>query len=269
MPATAFWRVFEAEVIQRVLRGAGRGLDLGCGDGAFASVVFPTAPDLRWRGLERDLVDAELARRSGRYEAVDLVRGEEMPYADASFDVVFSNCVLEHVEDLDAVLGHVGRVLAPGGVFVFTVPTETFYEALAIPRWLFRLGLARRRARYLDHLAQRLELRHLLPLDGWREKLAANGLALRAEIPYAPRRAAGAWEWIATLTGGVAWWVAKGRQTPREIQQSAGLAHPGRGWLGAVFYLLLLPVLVFAALDRGAPPFAGRLVVAGRANETA
>ena len=51
---------------------------------------------------------------------------EEMPFEDSSFDVVFSNCVLEHVEGLDDMLAHVGRVLKPGGQFVFTVPTEDF-----------------------------------------------------------------------------------------------------------------------------------------------
>jgi SAM-dependent methyltransferase len=40
------------------------------------------------------------------------------------FDLVISNQVLEHVEDLDAVLHEIHRVLKPGGVFLCLFPTK-------------------------------------------------------------------------------------------------------------------------------------------------
>lgn len=56
-------------------------------------------------------------RRTVRHE--DLCR---LSYADASFDLVLCNDVLEHVYDLEAALAEMGRVLAPGGHLIGTVP---------------------------------------------------------------------------------------------------------------------------------------------------
>jgi len=269
MPATAYWRIYEAEVILRGLRGSGRGLDLGCGDGSFASVLFPAAPELRWTGVELDEVDAELARQSGQYEEVQRVRGEDMPFEDARFDVVFSNCVLEHIEGLDRVLERVGEVLGPGGRFIFTVPSEDFYRAIGIPRLLGALGLPKYRERYIAHLDERLEMRNILTLEEWNEKLERNGMRIETEIPYATRMASTLWEFIATITGGVAYWVAQGATTPRKIQQSAGLVQPDRGWIGSLCFVVLMPLILLSAVQRNRPPYAGRFVVARREEDEA
>ena len=51
-----------------------------------------------------------------------LARSEELPFADASFDLVVSTDVLEHVIDLHATLLEMRRVLKPGGHLVVRVP---------------------------------------------------------------------------------------------------------------------------------------------------
>ena len=40
---------------------------------------------------------------------------EQLPYADASFDVVISNGVIDLIPDKDAVFAEIFRVLTPGG----------------------------------------------------------------------------------------------------------------------------------------------------------
>ena len=47
---------------------------------------------------------------------------QRLTYADASFDVVTSTEVLEHVPDDRRAFAELHRVLRPGGVLVFTVP---------------------------------------------------------------------------------------------------------------------------------------------------
>jgi ubiquinone/menaquinone biosynthesis C-methylase UbiE len=61
-----------------------------------------------------------LVRRAAEHDiALDLrVQGAELlPFADASVDAVISTLVLCTVEDVDAVLAEVKRVLRPGGTF--------------------------------------------------------------------------------------------------------------------------------------------------------
>lgn len=59
------------------------------------------------------LAQATLEHRTLSLHTYD---GRRLPFADGTFDVVCSNAVLEHVEDLDAFVGETDRVLRTGGV---------------------------------------------------------------------------------------------------------------------------------------------------------
>jgi len=60
---------------------------------------------------------------------VDLVaRGERLPFADSSVDVIISNAVLEHVECLDATVSEMNRVLKPGGFAYIEIPFLQHYH---------------------------------------------------------------------------------------------------------------------------------------------
>jgi SAM-dependent methyltransferase len=158
-------------------------LDLGCGDGLFASLLFAgrAAPV----GVDSFRPSLELARRSGAYRALAGADVTALPFRDASFATVFSNCVVEHLDDPASAFAEVRRVLRPGGHFVFTVPSERFKELLFWPRVLSRLGLRALASRYGEMINGLLAQKHLLPAGRWRELLAAAGLrALRLQ-PYA------------------------------------------------------------------------------------
>jgi len=62
--------------------------------------------------------------------------GEQLPYADQSFDCVFCCDVLEHVRDLPRVIAEIARVLKPNGVFIYDTLNRTFISKLvAIKIW--------------------------------------------------------------------------------------------------------------------------------------
>jgi SAM-dependent methyltransferase len=98
-------------------------LDLGSGAGAdvliSAQRVGPTGKAI---GLDMTDEMLDLARANAAAAGVDnveLLKGyiEEIPLADASVDVVISNCVINLAADKGRVLAEAARVLRPGGRF--------------------------------------------------------------------------------------------------------------------------------------------------------
>ncbi|MDT5329349.1 MAG: hypothetical protein QOF31_646 [Mycobacterium sp.] len=99
---------------------AGRLLMIGVGPGTDLIFVPPAVtsvaavePDAAFRRMA-----SALASRRG--VAVDIVEGvaESIPFPDNSFDSVHVGLVLCSVDDVDAALGEIRRVLAPGGRLV-------------------------------------------------------------------------------------------------------------------------------------------------------
>jgi SAM-dependent methyltransferase len=74
---------------------------------------------------------AEILRpASGTYETADLMAPKvdyhvdvtDLPFAAASYDLVFASHVLEHVKDDHLALSEISRILAPGGLAILPVP---------------------------------------------------------------------------------------------------------------------------------------------------
>jgi phosphoethanolamine N-methyltransferase len=117
-----------ADEVARLLEGSDirgcRVLDIGCGLGAIdellvtrfgaATVVGIDIDPHLVRGLNRRIAAAGLADRI-LGEAVD---GGPLPYADGSFDVVFSKDSLVQIPDKPTLFAEVLRVLRPGGRFI-------------------------------------------------------------------------------------------------------------------------------------------------------
>ena len=98
-------------------------LDLGSGAGADVLISAQrVAPDGRAIGLDMTDEMLALARANAAaagVENAEFVKGylEEIPLADASVDVVISNCVINLAADKRVVLAEAARVLKPGGRF--------------------------------------------------------------------------------------------------------------------------------------------------------
>lgn len=249
-PATALWRLFEAEVVIAHLQGHGRGLDLGCGDGALATILFARTPEIRWTGLDIEPRDAALARARNIYERVHVASAEAIPEPDASFDLVFANSALEHMAGLDAVLSEVHRVLRPQGKFILTVPVEEFRDLLFWPRLLRGLGFQKTAERYTDHLDRRIAHLNYLSPAAWRRRLSRHGFESRLEVPYLSPRLIAWWESLANATGGLAYLMLGKRKTLRQIQHASGVLERQRRSLATLVFLGLLPALLVTSLER-------------------
>ena len=96
--------------------GRGRLLDVGCFRGEFIEYLRATHG---W-----DVAGVEFSQRPPNYYGLDIFYGAlaDAPFADASFDVITLWAVLEHVYDPSTTLGHVGRLLRPGGTAIVLVP---------------------------------------------------------------------------------------------------------------------------------------------------
>jgi malonyl-CoA O-methyltransferase len=108
--------VLEARVPARVL-------DVGSGPGRASGVMKG-----RWPGSEVVAMDialpmlGQVPKHTRFWRPVRRVCGEaaKLPFADASFDLIFSNMCLQWVPDLPAALAEFRRVLRPQGLLLFT-----------------------------------------------------------------------------------------------------------------------------------------------------
>lgn len=101
-----------------------RVLDLGSGAGMDAFIALRhTGPTGTVWGLDMSPAMVDKARRNAEELGADNVIFflgdiEEMPFEDASVDLVISNCTLNLVPDKDVAYAEIYRVLRPGGRFV-------------------------------------------------------------------------------------------------------------------------------------------------------
>lgn len=113
-------------------------LDLGCGDGHFASRTFDFKIDVGtdpWKGPLAE------AAKSGAYQETVRSEGAFIPFPDQSFQTIISNSVLEHIPDLDPVIVEAGRVIKPGGMFIFCVPNHQFLANLSVSNFFDRIKI--------------------------------------------------------------------------------------------------------------------------------
>ena len=133
-------------------------LDLGSGVGNF--VVACRKRGLRAFGVEPDrigqgssLTSLQIAGRRLESCAFAAATGEQLPFANATFDLVVLDQVIEHVQNQKSVLSEALRVLKPGGAIYVACPNYLrFYEPHyklfflpLMPKLLARLYLRIRR----------------------------------------------------------------------------------------------------------------------------
>lgn len=119
-----FWfvsrrRIFFAELDRAFSEATGhRVLEIGCGAGG---MLGPLERYGDVHGLDIDHEFTAFCKSRG-FERVLCGSGYELPYADASFDLVCLFDTIEHIPDDEQTLREVARVLRPGGAVFVSVP---------------------------------------------------------------------------------------------------------------------------------------------------
>ena len=97
-------------------------LDYGCGVGAWLGLLSRAFPGAQIYGVDISKTAIEKAKNKFPEYHLDSFNSLTAPFADAQFGLVFSYHVLEHVDDIDASIIDIARMLMPGGYAVIIFP---------------------------------------------------------------------------------------------------------------------------------------------------
>lgn len=174
-------RMVESKMLSDFLQNASPPfLDLGCGDGQFGRSLGLH----QVYGIDKDTAALDKIHKDGYYSEIQTAKASAIPFHDGSFGTVYSNCAMEHMDELPDVLFEIRRVLRKDGVLVFTVPTPEFFKIIRKDQVLIRSGLAG------DEVISEYNHFHhhvnILNLEQWSDMLNKCGFELDCHAAYLP-----------------------------------------------------------------------------------
>ena len=116
-----------------LLKPGDRILEIGCGIGTVVHELARQGHDVR--GIDISQVAVEYGRSKYGDIQLEVQPAEGLAFEDASFDVVLSFDLFEHIARVDAHVGEVRRVLKTGGYYLFQTPnkySDAIFETLAL-----------------------------------------------------------------------------------------------------------------------------------------
>lgn len=126
-----------------------RVLEIGFGTGADHLALSEAGADTF--GIDLSATHAEMTRArfdtNGRTSCLALADGEKLPFADRSFDFVYSFGAVHHSPDTAAIVDEIHRVLKPGGACHLTVYNKRsvfFWWSILLVNFVWRRGYRKR-----------------------------------------------------------------------------------------------------------------------------
>lgn len=120
-------------VLRSVPRGAGRALDVGCGEGDLVAALSTVVDHVV--GIERDHPSLGIAIREHSGEGIEYIHGDFLtyPFENESFDVISCVAALHHMDEATA-LDRMSHLVRPGGSLVLVglarshLPRDALWE---------------------------------------------------------------------------------------------------------------------------------------------
>lgn len=198
------WRVGYASSVIKKLGMDPKGkaaLEVGCGGGILTEEICKMG--FATTGIDPSDSSIHTASNHARAGGLDIKyekgTGENLPYAGQSFDCVFCNDVLEHVQDLPKVISEISRVLKPRGIFLYDTINRSFLSNLvAIKIWQEwkRWAFMPPNLHVWKMFIKPGEIRELLEKNGfdWKEHTGSQpNVSIPTMLSYLRKRAKGKW----------------------------------------------------------------------------
>lgn len=104
-----------------------RVLDIGCGAGYGSAELSQTAGSVVGIDIAADAVGYAADHYQRPNLTFQVAGAAELPFPDASFDLVVAFEVIEHLRDWERLIAEARRVLTPSGQFVVSTPNKAYY----------------------------------------------------------------------------------------------------------------------------------------------
>lgn len=159
-PSAEFHQDRYARLLDEIVSVGETWLEIGAGTRIHNSSYPPAPAELGSRSSRLVGIDFEIEHLRLNPVLTDRLggSGNALPFRDETFSLISANMVLEHLERPEEFFREVGRVLRPGGRFVFVTPNHDHPVIRAYSTIL--------RPRLQRHLAHRLDgraLEHIFP----------------------------------------------------------------------------------------------------------
>jgi SAM-dependent methyltransferase len=172
----------------------GRVLDIGCGEGQVARALSSAGCVVT--GIDPTARNLAIARQRGGGPAYVDGGAEALPFEDGSFDAVVACLVFEHIDDVDAAVSEVSRVLRTGGRFAFFLnhpllqtPGSGWIDDHVIepPEQYWRIGAYLTETANLEEVEPGVRIRFVhRPLSRYVNCLAEHGLLVSRMLEPSP-----------------------------------------------------------------------------------